>query len=146
MEIRNFTDKDAHACIEIMQQNEEHMGDLYTVESLVKAAGYTNYFVAVDEGKIIGMIGFSDLNNGIGMLGSLCVNKEIHGKGTGKLLVRKVVEFAKEKKFRKVLLLTHEKNKAMMGLAIREDFIPEGSLKKHFRDGKDVIYFSYFIE
>ena len=145
MNIREFSPKDSKSCIAILNKNEEHMGDLYTEDSLIKASSYTSYLVAEEGKDILGMVGLTDLNNGIGMLGTLCVDPEIHGKGVGRALVKATIALAKEKKYRKVLLLTHVKNKPMMILAIQEDFVPEGSLKNHFRDGKDVIYFSYFL-
>jgi len=146
MTIRSFSNKDAQQCALIIQENKEHMGDLYDAEGLIKASTYSQFFVAEDNSQIQGLIGFTDLNNGIGMLGTLCISKASQGKGIGQALVKQVLEYAKSQKFRKVLLLTHEKNKAMMILAIKEGFVPEGSLRKHFRDGKDVMYFSYFVE
>jgi predicted N-acetyltransferase YhbS len=146
MQIRKFSNEDAHQCAAIIDENKENMGDIYDAEGLKKASTYTAYFVSEENGQINGLIGFTDLNNGIGMLGTLCVSKSSQGKGVGRALVLETIKYATSQKYRKVLMLTHEMNKPMMVLAIKEGFIPEGSLRKHFRDGKDVIYLSYFIQ
>lgn len=145
MKIMEFKLEDANDCVEILNKNKKNMGDLHTEESLKKASSYNHYWVAKIGKKIIGLIGVADLENGIGMVASLSVDPDCQGKGIGQELLRTAKKFCKKNKFRKLLLLTHEKNKPMMILAIKEDFIPEGSLKRHFRDGRDVIYFSYFI-
>lgn len=146
MKIRSFKKTDAPTCARIINKNKKDMGDLYTQKSFIKAANYNQYWVAEEKGNIVGLIGFSDLKNGIGMMLSLSVDPDFQERGTGTQLIRKVKDYAQKHSFRKVLLLTHAKNKKMMLLAIQEDFIPEGSLRKHFRTGEDVIYFSWFIE
>lgn len=147
MIVRPFKTQDAAACVNTIQQNKTHIGDLYSAQELTKAAAYNQYWVAEDpQHQIVGLIGFTNLQNGIGMVATFAVNKNQQGKGIGTKLLKHLKKEAQKQKFRKLLLLTHEKNKPMMILAIKEDFIPEGSLKKHFRDGKkDVIYFSYFV-
>ncbi len=148
MTIRPFQSKDAEFCSKLITQNKLHLGDIYAASDLIKASQFNSYWVAENKQKqIVGLIGLSDLNNGIGMVTTLVVTITKQRKGIGKKLLSHLKSEAKNQKFRKLLLLTHEKNKPMMILAIKEDFIPEGSLKNHFRDGKkDVIYFSYFIE
>ena len=80
------------------------------------------------------------------LLRALCVDQNQQRQGIGSQLVDKLKTEAKNDNFRKLLLLTHEENKPTMILAIKKDFIPEGSLKNHFRDGKkDVIYLSCFL-
>lgn len=143
--IHEFKSENASDCVKIIDINQKHMGDLYTVDSLVRSSGYNKYWVAENSGKVIGLIGLANLENGIGMLLSLCVHPSSQGKGIGKKLIETVKKYAEKNRFRKILLLTHHHNKKMMILAISQDFIPEGSLKKHFRTGEDVIYFSYFV-
>jgi len=145
MKIRLFKPTDANLCVAIINENKENMGDLYTKASLIKSSKNNNYWVAEEGGKIIGMIGLTDLNNGIGMVISFCVRKLFQNRGIGEALLKRIESEVKKRKYRKLLLLTHVANKRMMSLAIKEDFIPEGTLKKHFKDGKDVVYFSYFI-
>lgn len=145
MRIRPFKRDEAKACVRLINKNKKDMGDLYTEKSFAKVASSNRYWVAEKKGKIVGLVGFSDLKNGIGMMVSLCVDPDFQGKGIGTELIRKIKSYAKRHSFRKVLLLTHAKNKKMMILAIKEDFIPEGSLRKHFRTGEDVVYFSYFL-
>jgi RimJ/RimL family protein N-acetyltransferase len=145
--IRPFKTEDAEACANLIDQNKDDLSDLYTADSLVKASSYTYYFVAelTRPKKVVGMIGVSDLNNGIAMLGTLCVDSKSKGKGIGTQLVRKAKNYLKEKKFHKGLFFTHEKNKPMMILGIKEDFIPEGVLRKNFRGGRNVVCLSYFL-
>ncbi len=142
--VRPFTSQDADACARLIDQNQADMGDLYTAQELIQSASYTQYHVADNDGVVVGLIGLNNLKNGIGMLATTCVDPAQHGHGIGTKLLQFMIQLGKKQNYRKLLLLTHEQNKAMMILAIKQGFIPEGSLKKHFRDGKDVIYFSYF--
>ncbi len=146
VKVREFSKDDAVDCARIIDENAKDMGDLYSADELVSASAYNNYWVATVDGEIAGMIGFCDLKNGIGMMATLCVSKTHQRKGVGKSLVDAVKKYAIENKFRKILMLTHEKNSPMMVLGISQGFVPEGSLKKHFRTGEDVMYFSYFVE
>lgn len=142
--IRNFKKDDAETCAAIIEQNKQHLGDLYTAEELIAASSYTQYQVAELDQQVVGIIGFSDLKNGIAMLATACVAPHYQGQGIGTKLLQSMIKLGQEQNYRKLLLLTHEQNQPMMILAIKSGFIPEGSLKRHFKDGKDVIYFSYF--
>jgi len=144
--VREFVENDAAACSVIIGENEKDMGDLYNADELIAASKYNKYWVAEIEGQVAGMVGMCDLKNGIGMLVTLCVSKKFQRRGAGKRMVEEVKKYAKANNFRKVLMLTHENNKAMMILGISQGFVPEGSLKKHFRTGEDVFYFSYFVQ
>ncbi|MBM3283432.1 GNAT family N-acetyltransferase [Candidatus Gottesmanbacteria bacterium] len=144
--IRKFKKSDARQCVALIEVNKENMGDLYTPDSLISASLSNQYWVAETTERIVGMIGFSDLHNGIGMLLTLSVLPQMQRMGIGRALIETAKKYAKKNHFRKILLLTHAKNKPMMLLAIQQDFIPEGSLKNHFRTGDDVIYLSYFLE
>jgi ribosomal protein S18 acetylase RimI-like enzyme len=145
--IQNFSPAYAPKCIEIFNLNKKNMSDLYTQESLVQANSYNKYWLAFTKKKqVCGIVGFSDLHNGIGMMISLSVHPKFQRQKIGITLVEEVKSYARKNGFSKVLLLTHVKNKPMMLLAIKTDFIPEGSLRRHFRTGEDVIYFSYFID
>jgi ribosomal protein S18 acetylase RimI-like enzyme len=146
MNIREFKSEDAEAVIAVQDGVKDCLGDLYTKESIVQDSSYINFFVAEDEGKIVGYIGFTDLKNGIGMTLSLAVAKDQHGKGVGSALVEKVIEYATANSFRKVLTLVRVNNAAMIGLSKKKGFVEEGVLKRHFRTGEDVMYLSYFIE
>ena len=116
LNIREIKPEDIKSCIEIFNANAADMGDLYTEESLLAASKHHPYFVAEEGGQILGVIGVTDLENGIAMLISLSVSPKAQGKGVGRQLVQKVKEYAEKENFRKVLLLTHEKNKKMMKL------------------------------
>tara|TARA_Y100000310_G_scaffold345102_1_gene461812 strand:- start:7134 stop:7607 length:474 start_codon:yes stop_codon:yes gene_type:complete len=146
MNIREFKPEDAEAVIAVQNSVKDCLGDLYTKESIVQNSSYINFFVAEDEGKIVGYIGFTDLKNGIGMTLSLAVAKGQHGKGVGGALIEKVKEYATANSFRKILTLVRVNNAAMIGLAKKTGFVEEGILKRHFRTGEDVMYLSYFIE
>jgi len=146
MNIREFKPEDAEGVIAVQDSVRETLGDLYTMESIVENSSYIKFFVAEEEAKIVGYIGFTDLKNGIGMMLSLAITKDQQGKGVGSALVEKVKEHATANSFRKVLTLVRVNNKPMIGLAKKLDFEDEGILKRHFRTGEDVMYLSYFIE
>lgn len=145
MKIRQFRSADASACAELMKKNERFLGEIFAPEGLIEAAKSSHFWVAETGGRILGFAGLTNLHNGIGMGISVCVDPEAQGQGVGTKLIQRLKVVAKREKYRKVLLLINAKNKKMMCLAIKEDFVPEGSLQKHFRTGEDVIYFSYFV-
>lgn len=146
MNTREFKPEDAEGVIGVQESVKETLGDLYTKKSIVEESGFIKFFVAEEEGKILGYNGLMDLKNGIGMMLSLAVDKDQQGKGIGTELVKAVKDYAKENGFRKVLLLCRINNKPMILLGVKEDFEPEGVLRRHFRTGEDVLYMSYFIE
>ena len=120
--IKEFKPEDAVGVIQIQEENKKHLGDLYTKESLIEESKYIKFWVAEENGKILGYVGFMDLKNGIGMMMSLVIDVKHQGKGIGTKLTRKVKEYAKENKFRKVLFLTKVDNKTMLILGMKEDF------------------------
>ncbi|OQX51391.1 hypothetical protein B5M47_00865 [candidate division CPR3 bacterium 4484_211] len=142
--IRPFQKTDAKACVKLINLNQKDLGDLYSEQSLIETSLHSKFWVAEKNHTIVGMIGFSNLKNGIGMTVSLSVHPEYKKQGIGRRLLQAAKNYARKQGFRKVLALIHAQNKPMMILAIKEDFIPEGSLKNHFRTGQDVIYFSFF--
>lgn len=144
--IREFKPEDVDDIIQIQEENKKDLGDLYTKESLIEESKHIKLWVAEEDGKVLGYVGFMDLKNGIGMMLSLVIDVKHQGKGIGSKLTRKVKEYAKENKYRKVLFLTKVNNKSMLILGMKEDFQPEGILRRHFRTGEDVLYMSYFIE
>lgn len=147
MTIRKFRPEDAPSCAQLIELNKDHLSDLYSAQELIAASAHNQYWVARDGDKVVGMIGLTDLRNGIGMLGTLCVDPNHQRGGVGRKLLQSAKQAACDQKFRKLLLLTHQQNKPMMILAIKEDFVPEGSLRDHFRDGqKHLTYFSYFFD
>jgi len=146
MNVREFKETDAEGVIAIQETVKETLGDIYTKESLIADSSYIKFFVAEEEGKLLGYIGFTDLKNGIGMSLSLAVAKDTQGKGIGTALLGEVKEHAKENGFRKVLALVRVSNTPMILLGVKEGFQPEGVLRRHFRTGEDVLYMSYFIE
>lgn len=136
--IRSYKKKDETTCLKLLKANEKNLGS-------TKLSDYTKYWVAENTQKdIVGMVGFVDLENGIGMLVSCVVAKNHRKKGLGKELLDTVTSHAKENGYRKVFLITL--NPGMMVVAIKTGFVPEGTLKKHFKTSEDMYYFSYFIE
>ena len=144
--IREFKSEDVDDIIQIQEENKKDLGDLYTRESLIEESKQMKFWVAEENGKILGYIGFMDLKNGIGMMLSLVIDVKNQGRGIGTKLIEKVKEYAKENKYRKVLFLTKINNKPMLILGVKQDFQLEGILRRHFRTGEDVVYMSYFIE
>lgn len=144
--VRPFEKSDAFQCCQVIEINKENLGDLYDEEKLKNASEYNQYWVAEKADKVVGMIGLSDLQNGIGMIGTLCVHPDYQRQGIASKLLQHCIAEAEKASFRKLLLLTHEQNKPTMMLAIKNDFVPEGQLRDHYRDGeKAVVYLSYFF-
>lgn len=70
-----------------------------------------NFWVAIAENKIIGTVALLDIGNFQGALRKMFVHKNFRGKeyGTGQTLLNTLLEWAKKKNFREILLGTTEK-------------------------------------
>ena len=80
----------------------DHLSDLFSLEKSI-------YYVALKDGKIMGGAGIfptDGLPNDTCELVKMYLLKESRGKGLGKLLIHKSIEFARSKGFKKIYLET----------------------------------------
>jgi len=75
----------------------------------------------------------------------VAVRKDLRGKGIGKGLVKKAIEYAKALGRKKLKLFTRPWNVAMSKICIDLGFIPEAYLRREYLD-TDLILYSLFLE
>lgn len=76
---------------------------LYKVYTILQ-----DFFVAEDNGKIVGCVALSVLWSDLGEIISLAVDEQYLGKGIGRTLINKCIEEAKALKLPKVISLTYQ--------------------------------------
>ena len=65
-----------------------------------------NFWVATEDGRVVGTVGVFDLGGGNAVLRKMFVRKEYRGKGVSKGLLAELLEWAKRSGFRRVYLGT----------------------------------------
>ena len=115
-----------------------------------------HYIVAVENGKIIGLVTWfmhGLPKHGLFELDRICILSASRGKGVGIMLVDRLVDDAREwynkldENIRKLYLLTHEDNKNAHAFYEKIGFEHETTLKDHYYDNKDErVYSMFFID
>ena len=115
-----------------------------------------HYIVAVENGKIIGLVTWfmhGLPKHGLFELDRICILSASRGKGVGIMLVDRLVDDAREwynkldEDIRKLYLLTHEDNKNAHAFYEKIGFEHETTLKDHYYDNKDErVYSMFFID
>ncbi|HJN57213.1 MAG: GNAT family N-acetyltransferase [Candidatus Woesearchaeota archaeon] len=113
-----------------------------------------NYIVAVDDGKVVGIVTWvmhGLLKHELCELDRIAVLPECRGKGIAKELFNKLIEDAKafyeknNSKLRKLYLLTHADNIRAHKFYEKLGFKHETTLKEHYYKDKDEFVFSMFF-
>ncbi len=78
--------------------------DLSDIDSFFLKRG--NFWVATEDGRVVGTVGVFDLGDGSAVLRKMFVRKEHRGKGVSKALLAVLLEWAKRSGFRRVYLGT----------------------------------------
>jgi len=115
-----------------------------------------HYIVAVENGKIIGLVTWfmhGLPKHGLFELDRICILSASRGKGVGIMLVDRLVDDARkwynklDEDIRKLYLLTHEDNKNAHAFYEKIGFEHETTLKDHYYDNKDErVYSMFFID
>ena len=115
-----------------------------------------HYIVAVENGKIIGLVTWfmhGLPKHGLFELDRICILSASRGKGVGIMLVDRLVDDARkwynklDEDIRKLYLLTHEDNKNAHAFYEKIGFEHETTLKDHYYDNKDErVYSKFFID
>tara|TARA_B100000953_G_scaffold266900_1_gene235282 strand:- start:555 stop:1046 length:492 start_codon:yes stop_codon:yes gene_type:complete len=115
-----------------------------------------HYIVAVENGKIIGLVTWfmhGLPKHGLFELDRICILSASRGKGVGIMLVDRLVDDARKwynklgEDIRKLYLLTHEDNKNAHAFYEKIGFEHETTLKDHYYDNKDErVYSMFFID
>ena len=98
------------------------------------------YFAALSRGTTVGFVDVEIQEDGNAKILGLAVLRELQGKGIGKKLLEKAVEFAREKKCPKLFLLVAEDNGLARKLYGKRGFARKGVLEKQL-GGKTVLLF-----
>ena len=113
-----------------------------------------HYIVAVENGKIIGLVTWfmhGLPKHGLFELDRICILSASRGKGVGIMLVDRLVDDARkwynklDEDIRKLYLLTHEDNKNAHAFYEKIGFEHETTLKDHYYDNKDELVYSMFF-
>ena len=115
-----------------------------------------HYIVAVENGKIIGLVTWlmhGLPKHGLVELDRICILSASRGKGVGIMLVDRLVDDARkwynklDEDIRKLYLLTHEDNINAHAFYEKIGFEHETTLKDHYYDNKDErVYSMFFID
>ena len=115
-----------------------------------------HYIVAVENGKIIGLVTWfmhGLPKHGLFELDRICILSASRGKGVGIMLVDRLVDDARkwynklDEDIRKLYLLTHEDNNNAHAFYEKIGFEHETTLKDHYYDNKDErVYSMFFID
>lgn len=109
-----------------------------------------NFWVAISENKVIGTIALLDIGNCRGALRKMFVHKDFRGKeyGVGQMLLNTLLEWAKQKNFKEILLGTTEKFIAAQRFYEKNGFVEmeKQLLPEEFPVMQvDVKFYSYII-
>jgi ribosomal protein S18 acetylase RimI-like enzyme len=89
-------------------------------------------FVAKEEDKVLGLaIGRLD-QGGLSDLSWICTSLEVQGKGIGKKLIDKVIEYSRKKGCHKLFAYTTPHLVSTVGFYLASGFVPEAYLRKHW--------------
>ena len=145
MRIRPFQENDEQGIIDLIvtiQQKEfdlpitaEDQPDLKDVKGFYqKGAG--NFWVAEDQGKILGTIALLDIGNGLAALRKMFVNAAVRGEdpGIAKMLLDGLIQWAENHKLRQIFLGTTPKFLAAHRFYEKNGFleIPKADLPQSF--------------
>ena len=120
IEVYTYSDSYQQPIIDLIldiQRNEfgvpislEAQPDLESIPSFYQKAD-GNFWVAIIENKVVGTIALLDIGNSRGALRKMFVHKDFRGKefGVGQTLLNTLLEWAKQKNFKEILLGTTEK-------------------------------------
>lgn len=92
------------------------------------------FYVAEDEGKIVGTIGVLRENKNVARLSRMYVPSKYRAQGIGQRLLNKIFQFCKNEGYTKMILSTYPE----MGPAIR--FYKRNGFKKYKKEGTRIFF------
>ena len=147
--------------IEIVPMTEEHLDDVVVLEEAtfsipwprsefereVKENKMAIYYVAVEDGRVIGYAGMWHVVME-GHITNVGVLQEVRRKGVGSMLMEKLIEIAVEKKMFGITLEVRMGNAPAQALYHKFGFKAEGIRKNYYADTKEdaIIMWKYFSE
>ena len=138
-EVRAATEHDTREMAELMAAVAEERDGIATeppVDVDERAAlfvrGLPGTFVAVGEGRIVGMIHVETSRFGFGEFGML-VDRAWRGRGVGSALVQASIDWARATGLHKLCLEVFPHNEAAIALYRKFGFVEEGRRVRHYR-------------
>ena len=147
--------------IQIVPMTEEHLDDVVVLEEAtfsipwprsefereVKENKMAIYYVAVEDGRVIGYAGMWHVVME-GHITNVGVLQEARRKGVGSMLMEKILEVAVEKKMEGITLEVRMGNSPAQALYHKFGFKAEGIRKNYYADTKEdaIIMWKYFSE
>lgn len=100
------------------------------------------YFVATQNEKAIGYIGVFDTIDDYNIIG-IAVDKNFQRQGVGSLLIKKIIEIAKQNKVSTLSLEVDEKNEKAINFYKKMGFTVTNIRKKYYKDNDALIMWLY---
>lgn len=97
-----------------------------------------NFWLAVDNEKIVGTISLEKIENNIGILKGMYVDKDYRNKGIASNLLNLLFNFAKENNYKKILLDTYEEFKIAIKYYEKIGFVRKGQIGKRYIYEKEI--------
>jgi ribosomal protein S18 acetylase RimI-like enzyme len=128
-----------------VRQNQEQIGtntfsDIYDTQADLNGLEQNyisnggNFFIArTEDDQLKGFVGLRNDGNGQATLKRLAVLPEFEGQGTGKALVRELIEWAKENGFAKISLQTGGDEEAKARIYEKAGFVVIGTVAKEHK-------------
>ena len=107
MQIRKATVLDADKIVELVNYN-ANKGLMLAKTPYKVFSTIQNFFVAEDNGEIIGCVSLSVIWQDLCEVCSLAVSEEHKGRGIGRMLVERCIEKARQLKIPRVIALTYQ--------------------------------------
>ena len=96
--------------------------DLYSLDQTYSGAK-NSFFVIEEDGRIIGTAGVKEESRETALLRRLFVNSDSRGKGFGKLLIDRAIEFCRNAGYHRVVFRTTNRMKQAIELCKKKGFM-----------------------
>jgi len=138
IKIRKYKEKDAEQVKKLIG---EVLTEFFGKNLIIEWENFKDYavfYIAEDNGKIIGSAALKDEGNKIGKLKRMYIYKEYRKKGLGQKLLNKILNFAIKNKFDKIVLSTDKRLIAANNFYKKNGFhiIKTPDFKRDFKDLK----------
>lgn len=118
--------------------------DLLDIEKIY-LFGKGNFWIALDDNKLVGTIALKDMKNGQGFLKRMYITKKYRGTGLSTKLLSTLLDFAKSKNFKEIYLSTTNNAHRAIGFYKKSGFVRIKSLPGNFVHHKDTDFFKMVL-
>ncbi len=130
MKIITYQDKYREAVRDLIYEiKEKELGehgknhpDLLNISEFYQKTERGNFWLALEDGKLVGTIGLYELSQDVGYFSRFYVDKDYRRKGIGSKLFFTLVEFAKKHNYKKIFLNTSSDQEAANKFYVKMGF------------------------